>query len=204
MLSYLRGGAFVYIRLVGVALPWQFELACIALIFVSWGLAFRLNENTFEFIEDNKAILFLVVLYCLLCILFNNDANMHDERFGIEILYIIEAFLGILALVGICRKIKKNKLLSFIGTHSIVYFAFQGQLIKVTKVTLGKVGLSHEVFICFVSAFIATVVLSVVAYVIYKYLPFNVGKETLIETKERLKNIKMIGGRERGKNENLN
>ena len=77
-------------------------------------------------------------------------------------------------------------------------------MIKVTKVTLGKVGLSHEVFICFVSAFIATVVLSVVAYVIYKYLPFIVGKETLIETKERLKNIKMIGGRERGKNENLN
>ena len=119
------------------------------------------------------------MIYCISCLLYNNDVNMHDERFGIELLYVAEAFLGVLMLVGISKKIKHNRVLQFIGTHFLVYFAFQGQLIRVIKVVLLKIGFTDVIVLCLLPAGVAAVILSMTVYIIYNYFPSIVGKGDL-------------------------
>ena len=174
---FVGGGAFTYVRFIGIALPWQFELACIALIFVSWGFAFRLHEEEMAFLDKTSTILIITCIYCFTCLVYNNNVNMHDERFGIEILYVLEALLGISALVGISKKIKHNKALTYVGTHTIIYFAFQGQLLHVLKAVLSRIGVESQLLQSFGAVCFALPILSIVAFIIYEYFPFIIGKK---------------------------
>ena len=169
---------FFYIRFVGVALPWQLELACIAQMFLAWGLYYRKIELSVDnWITDKKYILFLMTLcYIFLCLIIDNDVNYHEERFANEVLFVAEALISIFIVIRVAKRISNNKFFLYIGRHSIIYFAFQGFLIVTIRKILVIINISDALILSLLSSAFAVPILSIAAHVIFTYFPFFIGK----------------------------
>ena len=74
---------YIYVALIGYALPWQFELSCINVLFLSFGYIFKLYEEKLRNIYSKPYAFFtILILYFALCLCIDNDVNIHEERFG--------------------------------------------------------------------------------------------------------------------------
>ena len=171
---------FFYIRYVSFSLPWQLELACISVIFLSWGLLYRIKETIIDRkqINNNKVlIIVLLSIYIALCLLIDNDVNYHEKRFSNVFLFLLEALIGIYVLIYASKAIcNKARFLAYIGTHSIIYFAFQGFLIVCLRRALVRIGVTSGFALSALSSTIAIPILTLSAYIIYNYFPFIVGQ----------------------------
>lgn len=169
---------YVYIAVIGYALPWQFELGCINVLFLCFGYVFKQHEKDIQNLYSRPyALILMLILYIALCLCYDNEANMHDEQFGLQILFVVEAFIGIILIVAISQWIPRLRGLTFIGTHTIVFFSFQGFLLQVIRKILMKLNFDGRGgVLCILSVIIALPILSMAAYVIYKWFPFMIGK----------------------------
>ncbi|TGE31898.1 acyltransferase family protein [Desulfosporosinus sp. Sb-LF] len=178
LISHLIGiVGFVYIAWGGVHLPWQFEIACVSSVFVSWGFVYRLHEEKIKNILNHPIVLAgMIIIYLVLCLMYDNDVNIHEERFGFQWLFVLEALIATAIVLLISQLLGKKKFLGFVGTHSIIYFSFQGFLLQSLRSVLGHLGVINTVVLCVIPVIVAISILSITALIIYKYLPFMVGK----------------------------
>lgn len=168
---------YVYIAYIGYALPWQFELGCINVLFLSFGYFYRLHEKNIQSVCNKPSVFTLLLFfYVMLCLCYDNDVNMHDEQFGIQALFIIEAFIGIMLIVTVSQWMPEFRSLLYIGSHTIVYFSFQGFLLQTIRKILIKLFGFEGGGLCILSVLVALPVLSIASFVIYKYFPFMLGK----------------------------
>lgn len=113
-------------------LPWHIDYVPYALCFMIFGYIFRnYYEERFD-IYKSKILLFILVLYPIF-VFWNNFYNI-EIFFLIQLLLdLITNCLGLLLILIVSKSIKYNKVISYIGQNTLVYFALHGYLVAILE-----------------------------------------------------------------------
>ena len=153
------------------------SVTTIALVFIFLGRMFRLIEHRMIFVQHHWVIVCMaLLLFCMK--LYENKANVFMTFFYIRIdsfpLFYADTLLSCLLLVSLLRKIKGTlRLLSWTGRHSLVIYFFCGGvpicIAHVMPTYNGSLGL------LFVAFLLVWLLASLIAWGVYKFLPWIVG-----------------------------
>lgn len=145
---------YVYLNFMGIPLynkklPYCIDVVGMAMLFIYIG--YIMKENKFEIKRDRTLymISFFVVSICT-CILNYNKVgyrvDFYTYAFGSYILFMLSAISGSFALIMLFKKIRKAKILEYIGKNSLIYYIFHYTLfVAFTKILL-ELGVREAIF----------------------------------------------------------
>ena len=158
-----------------VRIIWEFEIACIMLLYMALGYLYKNNE-----IRYPKYIPYvLFFLYCTQLLFIKNDVDIHSEYFYNPIAFIISSLLIIIPMIELAKQLERTKMarpLVFLGQNSLIYFAFSGFVREIYRYIIhifGKLDPHIDSLLCTLTM---AVVLIIPAIIINKYTPWLVGK----------------------------
>ncbi len=166
---------FIYIEKIGIPLFWQFEISSIMVFFMALGYLYKQYEKSL-FDWNNMQFIIMFIIYIFICVIYDNPVNIHDEYFSNQFVFIVSAIIGILIILFISKKIKSCKILQYIGSHTIVFFSFQGFLLTTVRKVVISLNINSISLVCIISTVISAAILFIVSIGVYKYFPFAVGK----------------------------
>lgn len=173
----------------GAELPWHLEYIFQAMLFMVMGYYFR-KEYEVKFDKYNTMINRIILggVYLLLIYV--------PFVFGIEfstimnvIYQYIRELAGVFLLVSVCKGLKTNGYISYVGQNTLIYFALHGKVLSVLQTVLIKIApefytlilsntISANLFVI-VIALVMSVILIVPAWIINKFFPFVLGRKNL-------------------------
>lgn len=169
------------------SLPWHIDSMFIFVFYMILGFLFRTKyEEFFDKYNNKKNRIYCLLLYLLLIICF--DLFSSNLPIIISILFQnLNSLVGIIIIISFSKVIKTNKYLSYVGQHTLVYFAFHGKLYSVIQNLLRiffgeyycfilKNVIFSSVFAIIFSLFLS-VLLIIPSYIIDKFFPFVIGKK---------------------------
>lgn len=165
-------------------LPWNIDVALTAVTFYGTGFIFK---NTIDAISQFavKRNLFLIIPFFILNILFcflNGKIDMYENHYGSPIFFYLSALSGTMVFIILSKIIPPNKLLSFIGSNTIIILGLTGVSLFIIR------GIFYSVYknlpdlnnISIITgmlfSFLQLALLSPVIYVIGTYFPFLLGR----------------------------
>lgn len=155
---------------------------------MAWGYGYRRFENRIRLVTDKHwAFISASVVYVVLCLSYNNPVDMHMKEFGNIPVFFLSSFIGTMCIVMICQRMKNVKVLSYLGSHSIIYFAFQGFLMDTIRKVLLSLGITDRGFLCLICVTIALPFLTIASEIIYRFFPCLIGKASFKENLHSLK-----------------
>lgn len=158
-------------------LPLSFDVALTAIVFYGMGNLYHIKET--EIWLSHKAIPLLLILHLVFCFA-NSPVDMNNLRYGNVFYFYISACSGVLFYVSILKLVKKNILLEYVGSNTIIligfvdvtWFILRGIFYILFRTKLEYSGLGFG-FI----ASIMQIVFSIPAiYCINQWFPFVIGK----------------------------
>lgn len=168
-----------------VALPWHIEYIFIAMFYMLMGYLFRhLFENKFD-IWNTTAFRFLLwaVYVAVICV---DHCYSGNNVFLRIVLGYTSSILGIGAVISVCKILKPNKYILYIGQNSLLCFALHGKVYSLIQTVLKKFAgklyfaildnvLASSVF-AILFTFVLSFILIVPIYIINHYFPFVIGR----------------------------
>lgn len=160
---------------------WQLDNAMQALLFLCFGYLFHKYEvffNSFNKISYITFLFFITIGIKIYEYYQHVDLLIWNIHITNYFLFLIDIFISTLFMVQIFKRIPSNKYISWTGRHSIVYYFLCGGVPLIISKLLQKLGISYDgnyiyILCAFISVYIVT---SFITYIIYKYIPFIVGK----------------------------
>ncbi len=165
------------------ALPWHLEYIFDAVFWMLLGYYFKLYGETF-FNKYNTTRNKILLWTCYLILVY---APYHIENVYLNIpLNYVKAVLGTLAIVSLCKSVKTNRFVSFVGANTLIYFALHGKAYAIIEMILrkvftgfyntclGNVGLSTILSIAI--TLVLSICLLIPAVVINRWLPWMLGR----------------------------
>lgn len=166
----------LYKAKIGHPLVWQFENACVCVIFIALGDAFRAVEKEIA-LKTNiyKHVFISLIIYVAIVLVYDNAVSVHDVKYQSWTVYFVSALVGIMLLyyvsVTICKLyVHVMEILTYIGQNTLVFYAFQSKAIKISSALWNRFFDVNSIYIkpIFVSA-VAVVILMFPAYIVNKY-----------------------------------
>lgn len=170
-----------------VELPWHLEYIFQAMFFMVLGYYFRKGyEEKFDKYNTGINRCCLTVVYLLLIYV--------PYVFGVEfptavdIIYqYVREFAGVMLLVAVCKLVKTNSYISYVGQNTLICFALHGKVLSVLQTIIRKLipnlyeailanGMASGIF-AMIFALVISVVLIIPAWIINNYLPWMVGRK---------------------------
>lgn len=175
---------YVYATYVHLPLIWSIDVVPITLFFVYAG--YLTKQKQFDLKLTKWWIVVLAMLLSLLCAWTNTDVELYKGLYGNLILFVIGAFAGIIVLINISKHISANKMLSYIGKHSIIYLAMHQYIVfSVFRKITNKIYIPNTEMECLLVSLIwvllCAIILIPVCSIIEKYFPFSIGKKKLVK-----------------------
>ena len=164
------------------ALPWHIEFIFKAMIWMVLGYYYRndFEKNTEKY--NKWAVLAVSLVVYILLVYYVNPESIALDKF---LLY-IKSCLGIIITIMICKRVKTNKYIAYVGANTLVFFAFHGKVFAVLEHILHvKAGVFYRAclnntFYSSVLAFVITIILSFIliipAYIINRWFPWMIGR----------------------------
>jgi fucose 4-O-acetylase-like acetyltransferase len=165
------------------ALPWHLEYIFQAMFWMVIGYYFK---HSFEKIIDkeNKLLMRYAVLagYLILAYL----PTRYFPIFLVIFLSYVRSGFGILSIVFVCKLIKQNKYLEFVGANTLSYFAFHGKVFVVIEELLSRSMGSYYIMLlsnslysslmAIIVTILVVLILIIPIKIINRYIPWIVGK----------------------------
>jgi len=167
------------------ALPWHLEYIFIAMFYMLMGFLFKhLWENKFD---DRNTAVFRFLIWAVYCIVICIDCCCSIDNVLLAILFsYIPSILGIAAVISVCKIIRPNKYILYIGKNSLLCFALHGKVYSLLQTVLKKFAggfyfaVLDNVFTSSLFAILLTFVMSIILivpiYIINRYFPFVIGR----------------------------
>lgn len=167
-------------------LPWHLDYIFIFVFFMILGFLFRRKyEDTFDKYNSKKNRICFLLLYILLISCF----SLFSLKLPIIILILFQIFnhlLGLIVVISFSKMISINKYISYIGQHTLIYFAFHGKFYSLIQNLLKKFVSDYYIFIlentilssifAIIFSLVLSVLLIIPSYIIDKYFPYVIGK----------------------------
>ncbi len=157
---------------------WSFDVAFVAIIF--YHLGFLCKKYVIES-RSKKLTISLSFFLSLVSIIIVNYVSMVDmshSEYGNPIVFVFQAFLGIVLIVSLSDLLSKSAMLAYfgknsliiLGTHTLILMIFPGVLVK-----LG-VDMSIDTTKTIISFVVCIALLPIVIYILNEYFYFLLGK----------------------------
>lgn len=171
------------------SLPWYIEYMFQAMLYMTLGYIFHHNmERKFDEyntprMRETALIIYLILVY----IPFVEKIKM---PMIIDIMYqYVVSVVGIFTLILICKTIKTNRYINYVGQNTLIYFALHGKAYSVMQALLKRFMrnlyamvldnvVTSSIF-CFVFALVLSVVLMVPTYIINRWCPGIMGRNSI-------------------------
>lgn len=167
-----------------VKLPWHAEYVFQAMLYMVLGYVFRtLYESYFD--RHNKRIARVVLLLLYLAFVYLLPKAGLITRDGFFYTYVSQ-LLGISLIISLCKVVKTNAYIAYIGANTLICFGLHGKVLSVLQVLLWKLcgGVYSKILSNTVTSSVFSIVLSIVIsfvliipiWLINRYVPFVVGR----------------------------
>ena len=117
------------------ALPWHIEYIPVGLFYMAMGYLFRTSFETI--FDENRKGRHLVIALLLYTVLIIVKLSTFLPLALIITLNIVHSIIGLYALIYLCKLFKENKYMLYIGSNTLLVFAFHGKVYSVIQ-TLAK------------------------------------------------------------------
>lgn len=165
------------------SLPWHIEYIFVAVFWMVLGYYYK---NEFESALEKYDTWFVLVVVTVLYLGMIYGPIQFERGVVYEVFSYFKSIIGITFIILICKRIKTNKYVSYVGENTLILFALHGKLYAVLeKVLRSKFSdfytmCLNNIFYSSVLAIVLTVVMSVIllipAFCINKWLPWTVGR----------------------------
>lgn len=185
------GLGYANLLLKHVMLPWNIDIALVAILFYIIGSAFKERK----FLESiNTQTILIVIFFCSLLltaviVLINGRVDMSSNTYGNFIFFILAALSGICFVFSVSKlfsmffhsiptveTISSNTLI-IIGLHELVISIIKGGLYFIFKIPINV--FKDTVMVNVIMAIVTILLLIPIFYIIEKYFPFIVGKSDM-------------------------
>lgn len=173
----------LYNKYIGIKLVWNIDVALIAITFVGMGYVIK----KLDILNKIDKIIYFIIFMGLNLIFgsLNTEVNMFYSTYGNYLYFYLAAITGTIGIVIICKKIKKSKILEFIGQNTFVYLAIHQYIIfnvlnKITKKIIFNESAAIEIIIAVGYVIFTVAILYIPIKIINKYCPAIVGKNNLM------------------------
>ena len=161
-------------RVIVSPFPWYWKSGLVGILPFVLGIYYRKYENM---LERRRAVTWIpIVLYLAYCVFLRNykaDTNVPGVKF--DCIGVAVMCLGIWSVIRISKWIPENRVLSYIGRHSIVFYFLSGVLPAFWGTVLKRVFHSSPNYgIVVLSLAFSLISAAVCSWVIYRFLPFMV------------------------------
>ncbi len=192
---FLSAGSIAYTNLMdpsllpwnGTELPWHLEYIFQAMLFMVLGYYFRKRyEVTFDKYNTRINRICLAIVYLLL--IYMPYVFQIEFPILIDVIYqYVREFTGVIFLVSICKVLKTNRYISYVGQNTLIYFALHGKVLSALQTAMEKMvpnvyaavlgnAFSANVFVI-ILALVISVVLMIPTWIINKFFPFVLGRK---------------------------
>ncbi|MBE5825495.1 MAG: acyltransferase [Butyrivibrio sp.] len=164
-------------------LPWHIEYIGHAMFWMAMGYYFK-NEWEKEFDQHNN-VRFRIIsgLVYLLTIYF----SYYSGTWITNLLFnYASRFAGVIFIISLCKVMKTNRYISYVGANTLVYFAFHGKVYTVIqKVLESKCAYYYNLclsdillssVIAIMMALLMSIILIIPAYIINRWFPWMIGR----------------------------
>lgn len=170
-----------------VELPWHLEYVFQAMFFMVLGYYFRKEyEEKFDKYNTRVNRICLAVVYLVLVYVPYVCGIEFPNAIDIVYQYIRE-FAGVMLLIAVCKIVKTNGYVSYVGQNTLICFALHGKVLSVLQTIIRKLipnlyetilesSVASGIF-AIVFAVVISVVLIIPAWIINNYLPWMVGRK---------------------------
>lgn len=152
--------------------PWFYKRAMLALLYVVCGGVYYQYEATImKILKRWYVLLALIAFYIVVEYAFPKNALCLTSMGEMNVLGVLVSIVGSLLLIELCRRINENKVLTYIGKNSIVYYFFSGA-IPVTLSALLSCFFPVNSLLVMLLVFLTSLMLaSIVSYIVGKWMP---------------------------------
>ncbi len=167
------------------ALPWHLEYIFKAMFWMVLGYYYRNHfEELLEKYNTLAACIFTTAIYLIIVY----GTRQFDQGLAAIALGYITSLVGFMFLTLICKRIKVNRYISYVGANTIIFFALHGKVFAVIERVLASVlpgvysTCLNNVFYSSVLAVVITLIMSIIliapAYVINRWFPWVIGRKS--------------------------
>ncbi len=161
--------------------PWQLENALFVIPVLCGGWLYRIYEPRLSILSKPQSLLVLAIAVIgLKCVEYSNDYQLWVEPVIVDNLpvFALDLTITTLLMVGLAKLMPPMRTLEWTGSHSLVYYFFCGAVPLLVSYCFNRAGITYNghyilVIIVLLPVYIVT---SVIAYLVYRFLPFTVGK----------------------------
>ena len=161
-------------RIVVSPFPWYWKSGLVGMLPFVLGLYYQKYENIFE--RKRAMMLIPVGLYLIYCIFFSKYdvlCNIPGVKFNPA--GVLVMCLGILSVIWISKQLPENRVLSYIGRHSIVFYFLSGVLPALWGTILKRVFHAAPNYgVVILSIVFSLASAAACSSIIYRFLPFMV------------------------------
>lgn len=178
---------FLYLRIAAnflnvVVLPYSMDLIFLILPFIYAGYLYKNNRLK---LNDNKLfILLYIIMGNSLCFIsfkvLGHHFDLDLDKIGSFTLYYLTAFAQISWLLVVFKKIKKAKVLSFIGQNSIIFYVWHTVVFSIFDKILGD-KIEEQYAIIGLKMITSIIILAILTGIVNKYFPFVLGRKKEIK-----------------------
>lgn len=134
--------------------------------------------NRFHPIIYTSSLFFLLILIKIMIMTGNEDTVIGSVEVSNIPLFLADIAVSTLFLVALCKWLGRVFMVSWTGAHSLVYYFFCGASPTFVALLLNKIGFTYSSYWQMLIALILVYDLcTIIAYIIYRYLPFIIGKQ---------------------------
>lgn len=164
------------------ALPWHIEYMFQAMLWMVLGYYFK--QYAEKWFDDKNTL----INRCVVWIAYLIVAYIPDPMgWGIVFVQYARNLLGIVAVISLCKVLKSNRYINFVGANTLVYFAFHGKVYAVIEKVLEKyAGALYSMILAnpllssllaIMIAFVMSLILIIPAEIINRWFPWMLGRK---------------------------
>lgn len=118
-------------------IPWHIDAAGYACFYMALGKCYKYYENKIDNFISNKFLILLFIIYVCSIWYWDLHFNFMGSHYIIDSLII--TIIGLILCIYISKRLlHNNRLLLFVGSNTLFYFAFHGKVFAVLQVLLSK------------------------------------------------------------------
>lgn len=166
----------IYIKTIGILLPWCIETSMIAILFMSIGYLMKINKEYFEILNAKWTIVLFAINIIVAFVNYSLSGYIVDlniDAIGNPLLFPVAALSGILGFVTLFKNVKKLRMIKYIGRNSLMFYGLNGitvfvpniiiyNILKTNFVDLGNLGVIFAIFYAIVQCIVTVPIVEII------------------------------------------
>ena len=175
---------YIYRITIYIDLPWNIDLSILAIGYISLEFAARRYGIT-DVLDKHWSMLIIAFTWIKTSWInysIHGRIDWFSDRFGSPFLYLVGSIAGVMTIVLLVKRIN-IKLISKLGSNSLVFFGLNRTVLDLLYVLYGKAGISttgDSIVLAIISVGATITILVPVHCFLLRFAPWSIGKRKIL------------------------